>query len=296
MCARNGTPGLRGFVVLLAIAGLAGAAATPSNASPAARLDATTPTTFTDPTGDSGTAPDITSVVVSNDAARTITFRINVDKLAVPSDVRFLIAIDSDQNASTGESGTDYLLVGDLSDNTFGMARWDGSQFVDMPATTVTASNDPTGITFTVNSSDLGGSTAFNFWTRALQGTNAGPGLMDDAPDSGSWSYQLGSSTPLVLTVGLAHISRAQAGRRVAAVITVARSDGTVADVTPNDVSCSARIGSQAVPVGSRFALGPVATCVWRLPARSRGKTVRASVTVTLDGATVTRTFAVRVH
>src|SRR5207253_235029 len=91
MCARNGTTGLRWFVVLLAVAGLAAAAATQANASPVARLDANTPTTFTDPTGDSGTAPDISSVVVSNDATRTITFRINVDKLVVPSDVRFLI-------------------------------------------------------------------------------------------------------------------------------------------------------------------------------------------------------------
>src|SRR5437773_8906982 len=75
------------------------------------------PATYTDPAGDSGTAPDITGVVVSNDAKNQITFRVNVAQLVVPSDNRVLIAIDSDQNASTGAVGIDYLLIGDLSDN-----------------------------------------------------------------------------------------------------------------------------------------------------------------------------------
>lgn len=54
------------------------------------------PATYDDAAGDGGTAPDITSVVVSNDAANQITFRVNVTKLVVPSDGHVLIAIDSD--------------------------------------------------------------------------------------------------------------------------------------------------------------------------------------------------------
>jgi len=72
-----------------------------------ARVGANTnPATYPDPSSDSGTAPDITSVFVSNDANNQITFRVNVASLVVPSDARVLLAIDSDQNASTGASGT----------------------------------------------------------------------------------------------------------------------------------------------------------------------------------------------
>jgi hypothetical protein len=253
------------------------------------------PATYTDPTGDGGTAPDITGVVVSNDANNQITFRINVVKLVVPSDVRVMVAIDSDQNASTGTSGTDYLLIADLSNNTFGLLLWNGSDFVGSPSTTATASNDSTGITFSVNSGELGKTTGFNYWVRTLQGTTVAAGNHDDGPDAGSWNYQLGPASALKLTVELYHATKAKAGRPFLAVITVARSDGALADVTTNDVTCAATIGRKPLPAGSTLALGPAATCGWRLPKKSRGKTLHASVTVTLDGATVTRTFTARI-
>jgi hypothetical protein len=73
----------------------------------------TDPATSTDPSGDSGTAPDIANVVVSNDTNGQITLRIYVAKMMVPSSVQIVVAVDSDQNAQTGLSGTDYLLLAD---------------------------------------------------------------------------------------------------------------------------------------------------------------------------------------
>jgi len=253
------------------------------------------PATYPDPTGDSATAPDITSVVVSNDANNQITFRVYVGKLVVPSDARVVVAIDSDQNASTGASGTDYLLLADLSNNTFGLARWDGSTFVGAPSTTATASNDSTGITFAVNASELGNTKGFNFWVRTLQGTTVAAGNHDDAPDSGSWNYQLGPSASLTLSVELSHASSAKAGKPFVAVITVARSDSALADLSVDDVTCAATVGSTRLAAGSPLALGPAATCGWRLPKKSKGKTLHASIAINLDGATVTKTFTQRI-
>jgi hypothetical protein len=138
--------------------------------------------TYNDATGDGGTAPDITSVVVSNDAAKQITFRINVTKLVVPSDGRVLIAIDSDQNTATGYQGTDYMFLGDLSTNSFGVGRWNGSDFGQTPDSTASARNDDTSLTFSINSSELGNTSGLSFWTRTIHGSDVSPGNYDDAP------------------------------------------------------------------------------------------------------------------
>jgi hypothetical protein len=289
--ARSQQGGVSPSVLMQAhFAGLASRPAT------AARISANAnPATYTDPASDSGTAPDITSVVVSNDANKQITLRINVAKLVVPSDNRVLIAIDSDQNAATGSQGTDYLLLADLSDKAFGLAYWNGSSFAEASSGTASASYDDTSFTFSINSSDLGNTTGFNFWARTLQGDTVAAGNHDDAPDSGSSNYQLGPAAALKLTVQLFHASKARAGKPFVAVITVARSDGALADVTLDDVTCTATIGGRPLQHGGAVALGPAVGCSWRLPKRSRGKTLRATVTVNLDGATVTKTFTARI-
>ena len=70
----------------------------------------------------------------------------------------------------------------------------------------------------------------------------------------------------------------------------VAEDSGTT--VRSGAVRCAARIGgSRLRALSGRFA-GQRATCVYRVPARAAGKTVRGSVSVTLAGKTVTRTFA----
>ena len=252
------------------------------------------PATYTDPTGDNGSAPDVTTVVVSNNASNEIKFRINSASLVVPSDNRVLIAIDSDQSAATGASGLDYLVLVDLSNNSFDVGHWNGSGFDEAAAPSATASSDNGGVTFSIASSDLGNTTGFNFWVRTLHGQNVAAGTHDDAPDAGTWNYQLGPASALKLTVQLAHATKAKAGKPFVAVITVTRSDGSPATVTVDDVSCTAKIGARLLH-GRAVAIGPAVGCSWRLPKSSKGKTVRATVTVNLDGATVAKTFVARI-
>jgi hypothetical protein len=253
------------------------------------------PATYADTTGDSGTAPDITGVVVSNDAGNQITFRVNVVKLVVPSDGHIVIAIDSDRNASTGYQGVDYMFLGDLSTNSFGVGRWNGSDFVDTHASSASASTDATGVSFSINSSDLGNTAGFSFWARTLQGSDVTANNHDDAPDAGTWDYQLGPTAQLKLSVGLTTVTKARAGKPFVAAIEVVRSDGADTTLTPDDVTCAARVGARPLKARTIVGEGPAAGCGWLLPKKSRGKTLHASVTAALDGATVTKTFAAKI-
>jgi hypothetical protein len=146
-------------------------------------------TTFTDPAGDGKGAPDITSVVISNDNKGQVTIRLSV--VGDPSPALFGVAFDTDQNASTGAPdslGTEYALTYMPGANSFDFVRWNGSQWVSAPYQTVKVSADATSVTLSVNVNELGGVHSFGFWTRSLIGevTN---GVLDDAPDTGIYSY-----------------------------------------------------------------------------------------------------------
>ena len=92
------------------------------------------------------------------------------------------------------------------------------------------------------------------------------------------------------------HASKARAGKPFVAVITVDRSDGTAADVTLDDVTCTATIDRRPLKNGFPVAVGPAVGCSWQLPKRSKGKTLHASITVNLDGATVTKKLSARIR
>src|SRR5262245_6320495 len=59
---------------------------------------------YGDPAGDSGAAPDITSVAVSHDEA-TVTFSVTTNQLVLSPDADFWGFIDTDGNAATGFPG-----------------------------------------------------------------------------------------------------------------------------------------------------------------------------------------------
>jgi hypothetical protein len=280
---------------------LAALAALVVTVAPDARSNSNTnPMAVSDPKGDSGTAPDITKVTVSNDDNGQIRFRITLLKGVEGADVTVAVAIDSDQDATTGLSGTDYLLVADLSDNTYGLVRWNGTEFVDTPSSSVSASRDGDGITLSVNRGELGNSGGLNFWARSLEGSEPVDGRFDDAPDSGTWSYQLMSPEPLKL--GLAAFfapKRVAAGKTLTAAMAATRSDTGELVGDEGQVRCRASIGGKSlrlltsgfVKIGSASG----ANCSWRVPKTAHRKTIRASITIAYQGATVSRQFSTKV-
>ena len=101
-----------GFVLAIGacLIALPTAAAAPSETTRVAANSAT----FQDSTGEDPTAPDITTIVVANDDAGIIAFRVNVpNRPTLGQDMLFEIWVDSDNNAATGSpdlGGADYVM------------------------------------------------------------------------------------------------------------------------------------------------------------------------------------------
>ena len=70
--------------------------------------------TYQDSTGEDATAPDITTITVSNDDAGIVSFRVNVpNRPTLGQDMLFEIWVDTDNNTATGAAelgGADYVI------------------------------------------------------------------------------------------------------------------------------------------------------------------------------------------
>ena len=260
---------------------------------------------FTDPTGDSGTAADITSVSVSNDAKRQITFQVGFASGLANTDT-VAILLDTDHNAATGNQdagGADYLFTESESDNSFGLAHWDGASWQDVPATTasVTGGSGSNTLTFSINASDLGGAGGFNFWVDSIDG-NGGTGHEDQAPDSAPWNYQLSSGLVQLRVAAFQTFSAPRAGHQFEAALIAETDTGEFVGLDAT-LACVAAVGGRTLtgfPMQLTVKLGgvqvPIQACDWSLPKWTRGKILRGTITLTLQGAKVSHRFSVRVH
>ena len=200
---------LRGLVVALASCAVLVCAAS-SGASG-------TQQSYTDPSGDQeGTAPDVTTVVVSHSATGNITWRIGVaNQPTLAADSQVVLWIDSDRNPNTGAPntlGSEYVFL--LGPTGYTFARWNGSEFdFDTPFTTVSVAYNA-GATITVNRSELGNTNGFNFWVRGLQETGPETANIDDAPNDGTFAYVLGAVGPRHGSLARASMTKVRNGLR----------------------------------------------------------------------------------
>jgi hypothetical protein len=172
---------------------------------------------YSDPAGDQqGTAPDVTTIVVSHVASGNITWRISVsNQPTLPADSQVVLWIDSDRNPNTGAPntlGSDYVFL--VGADGYNFARWNGTEFdFDTPFATVSVAYTA-GATITVNRSELGNTNGVNFWVRGLQDTGSETANIDDAPDDGTFSYLLGPTGPRHGTVGAKSMTKVRNGLR----------------------------------------------------------------------------------
>jgi hypothetical protein len=257
---------------------------------PAALADA--PVSLVDPQGDAvGSAPDITTTVVSNDDAGNIRFRINLaNQIHLTRDSRVYVYIDADRDPATGSAsvqGADYMLEVDGSLGAYALSRW--SEPIWQPVAPAPGRvNDWSGLTITLNKLDLGGTSAFNFSVRTESGS---ADRVDVAPTTGSWTYALGtggSLTPEVrrLTAYASSLAPRAGDRFQVSRIGLTLEDGST--VVPERASCSAKIGSTT--------LVPRATCLFRLPRNAHRKTMNVTVSAGYRGSVVRITQAVRIR
>ena len=240
---------------------------------------------WTDPTGDSGTAPDITTVDVSNDGAGNITFAIGFSPPTIASYEGLGVYIDGDQNTATGNrQGADYVVFVYQASSDF--YSWKGSSFAPVASNgPISVSRTATGVTITINKAALGGVSAFRFWVESQKASAMGNTLA--ASDlAGVYTYALTTFAKVIVSLKPASAAKGvHPGSKFAIIAGVGLSDGTTA--AADSVSCKATVGSTPLPAAG--------TCAWTVPKTARGKMVVVTIAVGYGGTSHPTRLSVRV-
>jgi hypothetical protein len=288
-------------LLCLAVAGLA------AFLLPAPPASAASSASFQDAVGENPNGIDITSVLVSHDAAGLLTFRINIpSRPAFTEDMRLRVWFDSDSNRETGltgdVAGRDHFILWDRDG--VRLFRCGSSSCTNAIPQRTLGSSYRGGATLTVGASEIA-ARRFKFAVEATAGLRYDPATrrfdvsnatLDYAPERDRfWSYNvsLGPSRLLVKSLSTTP-ARPRAGERLIIRLRVTRAD-TGALVSRGRVTCAARIGARALePISQGFS-GGRATCVYAVPRRAKGQTLRGLVNVAVAGRRLTKTFARRI-
>jgi hypothetical protein len=262
--------------------------------------------TFTDSTGEDPMAPDITSIVVSNDDSGMVTFKLNIsNRPALTADMVVFLYLDTDQLATTGDTstfGADYVIA--LVPGEVDLGKWNGTDYVTPPSqASLTFTYDATGATIRVNASDLGHTKGLNFLAIAASGiatdSMGNPDFThahaDLAPDSGHgvFPYQVLTKLTLSVKAFTTGPKPAKAGKKFTASLAATESD-TGGAVQAGTVVCSATAGGKHLTATAHRVANGIATCSWLVPRTAKG-TLKGTVSLTVNGATVSRPFSVKV-
>lgn len=266
--------------------------------------------TFPDSVGENPNAPDITSVTVSNDDAGNITFSINVsNRPTFTSDMFFLVFVDTDNNTATGDPnslGADYVI--DLEPGSVGLFQWSASASNYLSAasqTSLTYSYAATGPTIHISQADLGATKIMDFAVIAASGVTTdaqgNPDFTneqdDQAPDPGHGFYTYDVKTKVILKQSAFTTAPAvaRAGKKFSASLAATESD-TDGPVSAATISCKAVVAGKKLPATHSFA-GGVSTCSWTLPRKGvKGKLIYGSISITVQGTKLTKSFTARIH
>jgi hypothetical protein len=316
--------GRRRLVVLTAIVALAAAAAGGAAGDSTSVGTVAESTTFRDAVGEDPIAPDIGTVVVSNDNSRLLTFRIEIPSHPfLTEDLRIRVWLDTDADSETGLRGADrYLLVdrwelglGEVALFTCGITTCSGGKALPTrfgPPLRFTYSN---GATFIVEAADLGiqGPQRIVFWIEAWSGvafdpltrrydlTNARPDFAPDgaarrldnpgAQGEDAWIHDSGT---MYATSFTAQPARPRAGKQFSLRL-AAISTQTGAPVTSGTASCSMRIAGKPLRPTSKSFAGGNAVCTFSIPAGTKRKDFRSTIVLRSQGETLPRTISGRV-
>jgi hypothetical protein len=256
-------------------------------------------TVFSDNLGDSGSAPDIDKVTVTNDA-----FGLNQFHVTLASDFSststLTLFIDADNNPQTGDPsnlGADFALEEYADNGELDFFVWQSAKWVNGlidSGLTFRQSSDLRSVDLTVDSGDISNTPSFSF---SVETTNtaqtANPVYWDYAPSGGEWSYTF--KKPLSLSFGPTASSVDKAKRSWTLLGAVDRSDTGQSIGPESTVACSGTSGRTALQVVlhrivfARLGAPLVAVCVFALPKKRAH--LAAKMIVGDSGATVSRRF-----
>jgi hypothetical protein len=263
----------------------------------AATQSASADSSASDPVGDAGAAPDITSVGVANDGSGGLAFTIRTGAGTLSATTAIVVSLDTDKNGSTGNDGIEYLFV--IDGTGWGLLKWNGSTYEQAAASSASAVYSAGAAILKVNKSDIGVADSFVYYADSyLFDANDDVVASDTAPDGNAvYTYTLtkpAAPTPLRLTAGsTTYSAKARAGARETVRVAVTRSD-TGKGLASGTATCSVKVGTTAVhAVGSVH--GGAAFCTFRIPASAHGKTLRGTVKARFGNSVVTKTFSTHI-
>jgi hypothetical protein len=301
----------------LALAALATLLVVPTMASGAlsrASAPAANSATFQDDTGENEAAPDITTVAISNDDTRMLTFRITIpNRQQFTQDMELDVFVDSDNRADTGDAefvpGADYVIQyfrGEAA-----LFKWDGTDFTrsfgNPPAVTLSTSYAGGVATIRIAASELGNTKVFRSLLFAISGIAVDPVTgaddytnvqIDTAPNYGIGLYPFEVKvTPATLVVRRfkAAPARPAAGKPFTLRLVAARSDSG-AVVQNGRVKCVGRAGNVRLRARVARVMAGAATCTWNIPPKAKGKPFRGSVAVVFEGLKASQAYAGRIR
>jgi hypothetical protein len=231
--------------------------------------------------------------VVGDKGSGQLLFKITGANIASSNRSPLFLDIDSDANPLTGDladNGADYSFY--VDDTSYGFAHWDGSHWVAAGNLTVRVSGGTSQILVSVNRSDLGNTSMFNFIAASVDLTTF---AVDKAPDDGAFNYSIERNGPEIRSVDLRTSPAAgpRAGKKfvlIATGVTLPPSGAVNSAQTPPETySCTARLGQRALRGTGTGA------CTLAIPKKSKRKTLRVTVTVAYQGATKAFTYTFRV-
>ena len=278
-----------------------------SGARSAPKAQASNTTTYNDSVGEDPAAPDVTTIVVSNDDAATISFKINIPNRAqLSADVAVVMFLDSDANQATGDPeslGADFIIQ--LIQGEILLFKWDGSDFT-LSATQASLSYAwASGPTVRINASDLNNTRKLLFDVTVVSGIVFDPTTgaidctnckRDFAPTFGFYQYEVKVTPPTLVVKSFRPTpARPAAGRPFTLRLVAARSD-TGAVVQNGRATCVGRLGKVGVRAQVQRVQGGAATCTWNIPPNARGKTFRGSVTVSFEGLKAAQSYTGKVR
>ncbi len=247
-------------------------------------------------------APDITSVDVTNTRDGLVTFRVATDNFqALPPRSAIVILFDLDKSLATGDQGFEHAashVVDPAGQSRLVFERWEESlfQLVELPATNLSSSFSAGVLTLTVPRSQLGNTVGFEFGLyAAVFAEDASDPAVDSAPNDGLFAYDIVGLPPPKLRASMltGMPGRPVAGKAFTVGTLVQRLD-TGATVSSGAVTCRAGIGKLKVRAVGGFNRGR-ARCAVVVPRHAKGKTLRVTITIRAERATLTRTFSFRV-
>jgi len=252
---------------------------------------------FTDPASDANGAPDVTDVTVFNDAFNRVIFAARIaGGKAMEADGEITFVVDADKNPETGASGWDYWIVLDGATK-WNLFSWDGTQWIEAPATTVKTSFVDDIVMFGIDRSELGNTASFDFFVEANKWAGEETVATDTAPDGdGVWSYAtvtktfgLAASSVVVVTKGGARV-----GKPFITGYVVGRTDSPELMLAPKS-TCVATVGAKRI--AARVVQDhDVAICRLTVPKTAKGKLLKLTLTTTSGGKTVKKSYSTRIR